>query len=131
MEEVYDICQDPGWVGDSAPLLPTTQGSPIAPQSLKLSRHCDTSLAMVAVSRTASDIQDTHIFLSKFVLGGAFLGGGGILYVLLVTSLYGSVSILLIVCLFFHVSPFSSGSWMEEGQMTWQGQQTNKQKELK
>lgn len=56
-------------------------------------------------------------------------GGEGILYVLLVTSLYRNVSVLLIVCLFFHVSPFSSGSWMEEGQVTWQGQQTNKQTE--
>ncbi|KAL7394062.1 hypothetical protein ABVT39_019946 [Epinephelus coioides] len=60
------------------------RGSPIAPQSLKLSRHHDTSLAMVAASWTASDVQDTHIFLR---------------------------------------------SWMEEGQLTRQGRQTNKQTE--
>lgn len=39
------------------------RGSPIALQSLKLSRHRDTSLAMVAESRTAlGRSRHTHIF---------------------------------------------------------------------
>lgn len=66
-----------GWGTQRYPPFPTTRGSPIAPQSLKLSRHRDTSLAMVAVSRTASDIQATHIFLSKFVWSGGGCGGRG------------------------------------------------------
>lgn len=100
------------------------RGSPIAPQSLKLSRHHDTSLAMVATSRTASDVQDTHIFLSKIVRGawGAFC-----MCCLLFLCAEMSASCSLFG--FFSPLPLSSGSWMEEGHLTWQGRQTNKQTE--
>lgn len=52
------------------------------------------------------------------------------MYVLFVLSLCRNVSVLLIVVFFSPPHPpLSSGSWMEEGQLTWQGRQTNKQTE--
>lgn len=40
-----------------------------------------------------------------------------------------SASCSLLLCVFFFLLPLSSGSWMEEGQLTLQGRQTNKQTE--
>lgn len=60
------------------------------------------------------------------------MGGGSILYVLFVPSPYRNVSVLLIVLFFSPLSlplSLSSGSWIEEGQLTRQGRQTNKQTE--
>lgn len=51
------------------------------------------------------------------------------MYVLFVLPLCRNVNVLLIVVGFFFFLLLSSGSWMEEGQLTRQGRQTNKQTE--
>lgn len=48
---------------------------------------------------------------------------------LFVLSLCRNVSVPVVVVGFFSPLPLSSGSWMEEGQLTRQGRQTNKQTE--
>lgn len=110
----------------AGPLLPG-RGSRIAPQLLKLSRHHDTSLAMVG--RQPRTVRTHTCSLSKFVLRVAVKRSGGVCMLPL-----SKKRPCLFRLLFFFSSPFcikvsDGGRSADMGRST--NKQTNKQKELK
>lgn len=128
MEEVYDICQDPGWAGDSAPPF----CRPRVTHRTAVAEVVTTPWHFLGNGGWEPDSPRTFKTHTYFWVNLSEGSGGH--FVWAVCSFSVQKCQRLAYCflfLFFPPSPLSSGSWTEEGQLTWQGRQTNKQKELK